>query len=194
MSIKHRVKIFVSNWLGVIVAVFIMLVTGTLGFTYLQISSRLDNTLAFATQLITLKVPDGIVRTGTIGTIDNPTGYVFHVIVEVGNETPTATEVTLSNMKVVIESVPIVITENGLWTNTVTQSSGDGTGFEDYEGDFTIDAQTFAGLVAKGTVDMDITMHVYASARYGFLGKHASRDFDIHMPGIPFKLITPGQP
>jgi hypothetical protein len=187
MSLKHRAKVFVSNWLGVIVAVLIMLVTGTLGFTYLQISSRLDNTLAFATQLITLKVPDGIARTVTI---ESPPGYVFHVIVQVGNETPTAAEVTLSNMKIVMDSVPIVITQNGPWTKTITETSGDGTGFENFEGDFTIGAQAFAGLVAKGTVDLDITLHVYASARYGLMTKHSAKDFDIHMPGIPFKYLT----
>ena len=187
MSVKHRVKVFVSNWFGVIVAVLIMLVPGTLGFTYLQISSRLDNTLAFVTQLIELKAPNGIARTGTT---ESPPGYVFHVVTQVGNETPIAAEVTLSNMSIVIESVPIVITENGPWTKTITQASGDGTGFEDFEGDFTIDAQTYAGLVTKGTVDIDIKLHVSASAKYGFMRKHVSKDFDIHLSQVQFKLVS----
>ncbi len=187
MSIKHRVRIFVSNWFGVIIAVLIMLVTGTLGFTLLAISSRLDNTMAFVTQLIVLQSTGGIVKTGTI---ESPPGYVFHVVTQVGNETPIAAEVTLSNLSIVMESVPIVITESGLWTKTITQASGGGTGFEDFEGDFTIDAQTYAGLVAKGTVDIDIKLHVYASARYGFMSKHASEDFDIHLSQVQFKYLS----
>lgn len=187
MSIKHRAKLFVSNWFGVIIAVLIMLVTGTLGFTYLQISSRLDNTMAFVTQLIELKTLNGIVKTGTI---ESPPGYVFHVVTQVGNETPIAAEVTLSNMSIVIESVSIVITESGLWVKAITQDSGAGTGFEDFEGDFTIDAQTYAGLVAKGTIDIDIKLHVYASARYGFMSKHASEDFDIHLSQVQFKYLS----
>ena len=187
MSIKHRVKVFVSNWFGVIVAAIIMLVTGTLGFTYLQISSRLDNTLSFATQLIVLQTPNGIIKTGTI---ESPPGYVFHVVTQVGNETPIAAEVTVSDMSIVMESAPTVISESGPWTKTVTQASGGGTGFEDFEGDFTIDAQTYAGLVGKGTVDIDIKLHVYASARYGFMSKHASEDFDFHLSQVQFQYLS----
>jgi len=190
VSVKHRVKVFVSNWFGVIIAVLIMLVTGSLGFTYLQISSRLDNTLAWVTQYINLEVPNSIVRTGTIGPVTAPSGYVFHIVVQVGNESTTPADVTLSNMNIVMESVPIVITESGPWTKTVMQTSGNGTGLEDFEGDFTIDAQTFAGLVAKGTVDIDIKLHVYARAKYGFMSKHASKDSDIHLPQVPFKLVS----
>ena len=187
MSIKHRVKIFVTNWFGVIVAAIIMLVTGSLGFTYLMISSRLDNTLAFATQLIELQTPNGIVKTGTI---ESPPGYVFHVVTQVGNETAIAAEVTVSNMSIVMEGVPTTITESGPWTKTITQASGGGTGFENFEGDFTIDAQTYAGLVGKGTVDIDIQLHIYASARYSFMSKHASEDFDIHLPQVQFKYLS----
>ena len=185
MSIKHRLKVFVSNWLGVIVAAVIMLVTGTLGFTYLQLSSRLDNTLAFATQFITLKVPNGIYKTGT--TISS-SPYVFHVVIQVGNETAIPAEVTISNMKIIMNSIPTPITQSGPWTKTVTEASGDGTGLEDFEGDFTIDAQTFAGLVSQGSVNIDIQGNVYASARSGFLSKHASRVFDISLPNIPFNI------
>ncbi len=191
MLIKHRLQLFVTNWLGVIIAAVITLVTGTLGVTYVQISSRLDYTLAFATQLITLRFPDGMVLTDTL---DSPPGYVFHVVVQVGDESSIPAEVTLSDMEVVLDGVPIVINRDGQWTKTVAQASGGGTGFENFEGDFTIDSAAFAGLVAKGTVDVDITMHVDAAAKYAFVRKSASKDFDIHMPGIPFKLITPVQP
>jgi hypothetical protein len=188
MTLKKKLKVFALNWLGVIIAVIILVISGSLVGIYLYDRNHVDNTLMYATQLINLKFPNGLYETGPTS---DPSGYVFHLVIEVGNMTPDAADVTLSDIKIMLDTYTFDVLQYGSWNNTVTKESENGTGYEYFEGDFTIDTATVALLAGKGTVDIDIKGNVYASTQYKWVKKHGTRNFDINVPSVPFELIQP---
>jgi hypothetical protein len=179
MELKKRLTTFVSNWLGVILAAVIVLVSVTFGGMYLYARSRLDNTINFVTQVITLRYPDGL----TLGeSVDNPPGYIYHLVLQVYNPFADTVEASISDVSITLDTYAITVVEDGSWSKSTP------TGYTIFEGNITIDAQTFTVLVAKGKVDIDIKGTISGSGQYKWIKRQNQRSFNILIHGVLFKL------
>lgn len=170
---KKRLKAFVSNWLGVIIATIIVIISATFGGMYLYARSRIDNTLNFVTQVINLRYPDGLDKTGTT---PDPLGYIYHIILQVYNPYGDTVDVAVSNITFAADAYTFPVSQNGSWDKTVK------TGYEIFEGDITIDAKTFATLADKEQVDVEIKGTILGSGQYKWIQRQNTRPFAISIP------------
>jgi hypothetical protein len=176
MGLKKRLTTFVSNWLGVIIAALIVIISATFGGMYLYARSRLDNTINFVTQVINLRYPDGLTLSGTA---DNPAG---HLVLQVVNPSADTVDVSISDVSITLGTDTMVVVKDGSWDKSVP------TGYTTFEGDITIDAQTFAALVSQGKVTLDIKGVISASGQYKWVKRDNQRPFNISIPGVSLHL------
>jgi hypothetical protein len=176
---KKRLAAFVSNWLGVLIAILIVLVTGGFGGLYLYSRTRIDNTLNFVTQVVNLRYSDGLVLSATT---ENPSVYIYHIVLQVYNPYTDTIDVSISDVSITLDTYVLGIGQDGPWDKTVS------TGYEIFEGYVTIPADTFASLVAKGAVDVDIKGTISGSGQYKLLKRHTERPISILIPEVRFQL------
>jgi hypothetical protein len=181
MSFKKRLNTFVSNWLGVIIAAVIVIVSSTFGGMYLYGRSRVDNTINFTTQAITLRPINGLTQSGTT---DSPKGYIYHIVLQVFNPYADTVDISVSDATIILDTYTLSISKDGSWDKTAP------TGYQYFEGFITIDAQTFASLVTKGSVDVFIKGTISGSGHYKWIKRHAQRPFIIPLPGVLFRLTS----
>lgn len=181
MSFKKRLNTFVSNWLGVIIAAVIVIVSSTFGGMYLYGRSRVDNTINFTTQAITLRPINGLTQSGTT---DLPKGYIYHIVLQVFNPYADTVDISVSDATITLDTYTLPISKDGSWDKTTP------TGYQYFEGFITIDAQTFASLVTKGSVDVFIKGTISGSGHYKWIKRQAQRPFIIPLPGVLFRLTS----
>ncbi len=185
MALKKRVTNFVSNWLGVLIAVAIVAVSAAFGGMYLYARSRLDNTLNLVTQIVTLPYNEGFVQTGTV---ENPPGNTYHIKIQVYNLYNDTVEVAVSDISIKIDSFTFPMSQNGQWSKSVP------TGYAAFEGDITIDKETLLDLIDRGPVDLVISGNISASGQYSWVKRQTSREFTINIPDVRFELASETQP
>jgi hypothetical protein len=178
MGIKKRVTSFVSNWLGVIIAVFIVIVSATFGGMYLYARSRLDNTISFVTQVITLPYSTGFTKTSPT---ENPPGSSYHLMLQVYNPYSDTVDVAVSDISINVDGYNLTVIQDGLWDKSVP------TGYTTFEGYITIDNTTYADLVTKSPVDIDIKGNITASGQYRWIERHETRPFKISISKVLFE-------
>ena len=181
MSFKKRVKNFVSNWLGVIIAAVIVIVSATFGGMYLYGRSRVDNTINFTAQAITLRPVNGLTQSVTT---DEPPGYIYHIVLQVFNPYADTVDVSISDATITLDTYILPISQDGSWDKTAL------TGYQYFEGFITIDQQTFASLIAKGSVDVYIKGTISGSGQYKWIKRHAERPFTIPLPDVLFRFTS----
>ncbi len=179
MGLKKRLTTFVSNWLGVVIAAIIVLLSATFGGMYLYARSRIDNTINFVTQVIYLRYQDGLVKTGTI---DEPPGHVFHLVLQVYNPYGDSVDIAVSNIIFAANTYSFPVAQDGSWDKTVP------TGYEIFEGYITIDAKTFAALADKGKVDVEIKGTIAGSGQYQWIKRQSECLFTISIHDVGFVL------
>jgi hypothetical protein len=91
-------------------------------------------------------------------------------------------EASISDVSITLDTYAITVVEDGSWSKSTP------TGYTIFEGNITIDAQTFAVLVAKGKVDIDIKGTISGSGQYKWIKRQNQRSFDILIHGVLFKL------
>jgi hypothetical protein len=185
MGIKKRAASFVSNWLGVIIAIIIVALSSTFGGMYLYGRSRLDSAISFVTQTISLPYNEGFTRTGAT---ENPPGYSYHLILRVYNPYPDTLDVAVSGITVSIDGYDFTVIKDGLWDKDST------VGYTSFEGYITIDNDTYAVLADKGPVDVDIKGNISASGRYRWISRQDTREFSIPIANVRFEFVQPAQP
>ena len=181
MELKKRLTTLVSNWLGVILAVIIVLVSAIFGGMYLYARSTADNTISFVTQVIYLLEP-GLVPTATL---ENPLAYVYHLVLQVYNQYPYTVDITVSNISVVADTYTFPVSQDGAWNKSAPY------GYTTFEGNITIDAKTFDTLVTKGTMDLEIKGTISGSCRYKFVSRYSKHSFNTLSKGVSFSYVTP---
>ena len=179
MGLKKRLTTFVSNWLGVIIAAVIVIISATFGGMYLYARSRIDNTLSFVTQVINIRYPDGLAQTGTI---PDPPGYIYHIVLQIYNPYGDTLDVAVSNIIFTADTYTFPVSQNGSWDKTVP------TGYEIFEGDIIVDAKTFAVLADKGKVNVDIKGIISGDGQYKWIQRQNTRPFTISITGVVFEL------
>ncbi len=177
MAFKKRLTTFISNWLGVIIAAIIVIISSTFGGMYLYGRSRVDNTINFTTQAITLRPVNGLTQSGTT---DSPAGYIYHIVLQVFNPYVDSVDISISDATITLDTYKIPISEDGAWGTSAP------TGYQYFEGFIVIDAQTFTSLVAKGTVDVLIEGTISGSGHYKWINRQTERHFTIPLPGVFF--------
>jgi len=180
MALKKKLTAFVSNWLGVIIAAIIVLVSVSFGGMYLYARSRIDNSINFVTQVIYLRYQDGLVQTGTV---DEPPGYIYHLVLQVYNPYGDSVDIAVSNITFTADSYSFPVVQDGSWDKTVP------TGYETFEGYITIDKQTFSALVDKGKIQVDIKGTISGSGRYKWISRYNERAFVIPI-GVSFEYTS----
>jgi hypothetical protein len=181
MALKKKLTAFVSNWLGVIIAAVIVLISATFGGMYLYARSRVDNTINFATQAITLRPVNGLTRSGSV---DTPPGYIYHLTLQIFNPYADTADVSISGVKVTLDTYQISVVQDGSWDKLAP------TGYQYFEGYLTIDAQTFAALVAKRSVDVNIEGNISGSGQYKWIKRQVRRSFNIPLTGVLFEFTS----
>ena len=157
MALKKRLTAFVSNWLGVIIAAIIVVLSATFGGMYLYARSRVDNTINFVTQVINLRYNEGLTLNGTT---DNPAGYVYHIVLQVYNPYVDTVEVSISDVSIKVDTYTLPVSVDGQWTKDVP------TGYTIFEGNTTIPATTWDALVQREKVDVDFRGTISGSGQY----------------------------
>ena len=168
MAIKRRVSSFVTNWLGVIIAVVIVAVSGFFGGTYLYAVGRIDSTLAWVTESINLKVPPGLAY---VGTSDNPPGQHYHVTLDIVNESGDTAEASLTGVYVKLAEFTFPVTPDGTWDKSIP------TGETDFEGDIFVESGTVSTLVAEGNIQIDVTGSINGTGCYKWITRHKELTF-----------------
>ena len=185
MGMKKRMATFVSNWLGVIIAAVIVLVSASFGGMYLYGRSRLDSAINFVTQAIHLRYQDGLTQTGTI---EDPPGYTYHLILQAYNYYADTIDTQVSDITILLDTYSLTVVEDGAWTKSLP------TGYATFEGNFTIDAKTFEALVEKGKVDVHIEGTISGKGQYQWVKRQSEVTFNISISGVIFELNTPAEP
>ena len=176
MGLKKHLSTFVSNWLGVIIAAIIVLVSGSFGGMYLYARSRIDNTINFATQAITYY---GLTK---IGTIDDPAGYIYRLSLLAYNPYADTIDVSISDVSITLDTYTLPVIKDGSWDKNAP------TGNTFFDGDIIIDVQTFAALADKGTVDVEIKGTISGSGQYQWVKRQIQRPINIRIIGVLFRL------
>ncbi len=177
MSLKKHLTTFVSNWLGVIIAAVIVILSGTFGGMYLYARTRIDNTINFVTQVINVRYQDGITLNGTSA---DPTKFV-HLVLQVYNPYADMIEVTISDISITVDAFTLPVSMYGQWDKDIP------TGYTIFEGDTTIPSTTWDALVLKGKTDLDIKGNIVGKGQYRWVYREAQRPFRIPIPGVLFQ-------
>ena len=181
MSFRKRLNTFVSNWLGVIIAAVIVIVSSKFGGVYLYGRSKIDNAINFTTQAITLLPINGLTQSGTT---DSPRGYIYHIVLQVFNPYADSVDISVSDATITLDTYTLPISKDGSWDKTAQ------TGYQYFEGFITIDEQTFAALVTKGSVDVFIKGTISGSGHYKWIKRQGQRPFTIPLPGVLFRFTN----
>ncbi len=168
LGLTRRMKTFMAKWGGIFLASIMVVIAFIFLGMYLYASSRVNSTLAWVTQNITLAAM------GQTGTLENPPRAVYRFILQVNNPTADPAVVSISNIDIILDEFTLVSEPFGSWKKTV-DSSGQG----DLEGDFTITAETLNTLISRGTVKLGVTGEISASVKYGLVNKEAERPVKI---------------
>ncbi len=179
MALKKRLTNFISNWLGVIIAVIIVAISATFGGIYLYGRSRLDNTLAVVTQAIFLPYRTGFAQTSIN---ENPPSYSYHITLQDYNLYNDTIDLVVSDITVDIGSHDFTLAQAGSWQKSLPN------GFVTFEGDITIDKATFTDLVNQSPVALTIKGNVSASGEYRWIKRSISREFTVSVPSLDFKF------
>lgn len=178
MSLRRKLTTFVSNWLGVLIAAVIILSSASVG-GILYGRSKVDTAINAATQTVTLRPIDGLVRRETG---DQTQGQIYDIGLMVKDFYSTPVEITLSNLTITLDTYTFTITPDGSWDKTA--NSADQDGYQYFDGHFTIDPQTMAALVSKGKVDLFLKGHVAGSSQYRWMKRHYQQDFTRPIYGV----------
>jgi hypothetical protein len=170
MGLKKHLTTFVSNWLGVILASIIVFVSATFGGMYLYARSRVDNTINFITQVITLRYPDGLTL---VESVDNLPPYIYHLVLQVYNPYADTIDASITDVSITLDTYELTVVEDGSWSKSIP------TGYT---------TQTFTDLAAKGKVDVDIKGTISGSGQYKWIKRQNQRSFNILIHGVLFQL------
>jgi hypothetical protein len=146
---------------------------------YLYSSNRIDAPINSVTGSFNLRYPDGLTSSGTS---DDPPGYIYHMVFQVFNLYADSVEMEVKDVTVYADGYAFAVVPDGSWKKTVA------TGYETIEGDIVIDTDTFAALVEKGTVDINIRGDISGSGQYAWIHRQTVYSFDIPISGVVFQM------
>jgi hypothetical protein len=179
MGLKKHVTTFVSNWLGVIIAAVIVLVSAGFGGMYLYGSNRIDAPINSVTGSFNLRYPAGLTSSGTS---DDPPGYIYHLVFQVFNLYADSVEMEVKDLTLYAEGYSFPVTPDGTWKKTVA------TGYETIEGDITIDTDIFSALVEKEIVDITVVGTISGNGQYAWIHRQAEYVLNIPISGVVFQM------
>jgi hypothetical protein len=179
MGLKKHIATFISNWMGVIMAAVIVLVSAGFGGMYLYGRGRIDAPISSVTGSFNLQFPEGFTSSGTT---DDPPGYVYRLVFQVFNLYADPVEMEVHDITVYADGYSFPVVQDGSWAKTVV------TGYETIEGYITIDETAFAALVEKGSVDVNIRGNISGSGQYAWIHRQTDHYFDIPITGVLFQM------
>jgi len=138
LTFSRRLKTFWANWGGLFIATILVIIAFVFLGIYLYSSSRVNNTLAWVTQDITLAA------IGQTKQIEDPPSAVYHFILLVNNPTVDSATVTISDIKVNLDEFELVATPYGSWEKSIESN-----GKTSYEGEFTLTAETLNTFIER---------------------------------------------
>ena len=168
ISFSRRMKAFMAKWGGLILAAVLVLPLAGFGGTYLYANSRVDDTLTWVTQEITL---NSFLFAGV--PLDPPRRVIYHIVIGVHNRTPDAAQVNITGARVKLNEVNYDIVGSAGWQGTVA-----GKDDKVFEGDIVLPYDTYLELINR-TLDLEVTGNIKATAHYSFVDKEAERPIKI---------------
>lgn len=170
VSLSRRMKTFLAKWGGIVLAAILVVLAAVFGGMYLYASSRIDSTLAWVTQDVSL-VPPGLTPSSVV---ENPPGGVYLMALRVDNPSSDPATVELSGISISLDEFLFEVVPIDLWQETVNPS-----GYILFSGNITIGLDTIKALSERGTVGVEINGAVSAQARYKWVGKDLERPVKI---------------
>jgi hypothetical protein len=182
INLPRRTRAFLAKWGGVVMATVLIIPIALLGGTFLMANSRIDSTLNFVTQAVTL---NGFIFAGP--TPDLPPDYVYRLSIIVHNGTADAADVEITDAGVTIGKLAYEITGSAGWSGRVEAKD-----YTIFEGDITILRSQYKELENK-PVTLKISGTLNVKGRYGFVEKTETRLIRINPIVIfpPPETITP---
>jgi hypothetical protein len=168
LTFSRRLKTFWANWGGLFIATILVIIAFVFLGIYLYSSSRVNNTLAWVTQDITLAA------IGQTKQIEDPPSAVYHFILLVNNPTVDSATVTISDIKVNLDEFELVATPYGSWEKSIESN-----GKTSYEGEFTLTAETLNTFIERETVHITVTGTINARCQYWTIERESERPINI---------------
>ena len=165
---QRRIRTFFANWWGIILATIIVALVAAFGGLHLYSTSRVNGALAWVTQDITL------VSITSSGQLDNPPRAIYHMIMRVDNPSSDAASAEISDINITLDEFNLPVMAVGLWQKTINP-----TGYEQFDGNITLDATTLKTLTDRGTVTLEIRGNIKATAQYNWVNKNLERPIKI---------------
>jgi hypothetical protein len=164
ITLPRRTRTFIAKWGGVVLAALMVIPIAFFGGTYLMANSRLDHTLNYVTQAVSLQ---NIIPAGP--TADLPPDYIYHLFIVIQNDTPDAADVSITDASISLGNMPFEITGSAGWTGRVPARD-----YIVFEGDIKVLRQQSRELEDK-VVPVKISGYITVKARYGFVEKEETR-------------------
>lgn len=160
MALKRRLATFISNWVGVIIAIVIVIFSATFGGIYLNARDRITSAAIHVAYSLHF-TQDGLYQNETV---EEPYGFVYHLILYANNTYEnTLVNVVISDIVIRVDDYVFPLSQYGIWEKSVIGSDDNHTTFE---GRFIIDKECFDDLVTKGTTIIDIEVQLSSGGRY----------------------------
>ena len=166
-SLRKRATVLAYDWLGVLIAGVIVVLTGIFGGTYLYARGHIDSTLSWVTQSINLMVPPGLSLNETV----DSSGASYHLTLQLANPSEEKASVSISDVEVKLGDYAFIVAPDGAWDKTAP------SGYTYFEGDIYIDSATFKSIASMGAVEVSVSGNISASAHYLWVTRHSELAF-----------------
>jgi hypothetical protein len=179
-SVSRRTRTFVAKWGGLVLAAILVIPISILGGMFLHASTRVDDTLSWVTEAISL----GNILSPGPSTGSTP-GVVYRIPIIIINGTPDPAEVTVLDARIKLDELEFDIVGSAGWHGDIP-----GNGSLTFEGDIVLKPEDSKQLDGK-TVNVMISGSVRARASYKFVEKERTIPVEISTIGIiPMPIVT----
>jgi hypothetical protein len=166
-------RAFVAKWGGLILAAMLVLPIAIFGGTYLYANSRVEATLNWVTQEVTMT--NFVAVDFFPGETEDSPGYaIYYLTVVVTNRTPDAAEVSLNGIRATMDEYNLEINGADEWHGTV--NGNDATVFE---GNIILPLDIYDELSSRDSINTEITGGITATTHYMFIDRESSRPISI---------------
>jgi len=167
---NKRMAKFYANWLGVIIAVIIVVISAVIGSIYIYASSKIGDATRFATESISISsAEDGFT---IIDTIDNPARYVCQISLVSINIYSLPVDVTISNVTIFLNEYQFEVIQEGSWEKTLSDE------YVFFLGSFVIEQEILAELLEQDRVEIVVRGNISGSGKYIWASKTHSFEFE----------------
>ena len=179
---RRRVKTIFAKWGGLILAAALVVPIAILSTTYLYANNRVDNTISWVTQNITIVNFDVAKPMPEI-----PGSAIYYLSISIYNDTPTSAHISITDAKMSLGDLNLAIIGSAGWQGNIAENS-----LLVFGGGIAISPDD-AQQLGDQTLVMVITGTITAKVHFAFIEKEETRQFKITTEAVipPPSTVTP---